>query len=181
MSERDANDLISMAVMNTTDGREVGRVKDVVFDPERHMLLGLMVTRTGDPNGTETFLEMQRIRGLGKDAVTVDDDAALQPLSEQAQAKKIVDSGIHLKGTKVLTETGDALGAVQRIRLNDDGSVAGYDVASGILGLGGHTEILPGEVEKIGEDAIIVSAAVVTKKDAKENSGPTEENPAHRP
>lgn len=156
MEPRDANDLMSMPVMATDSGSELGRVKDVLFDPSSHSLLGLMVSANGG-GGAVMFLQRGRIKGLGQDAITVEGEAALQPFATAGRAREIVDSGIHLRGASVLTEGGDAIGKVDKVLVNEDGSVASYQVAKGLLGFASRREIPPSEVLSIGEDAVIVS------------------------
>jgi uncharacterized protein YrrD len=46
---------------------------------------------------------------------------------------------------------------VDKVLLNEDGSVASYQVAKGLLGFASRKEIPPSEVVSIGEDAVIVS------------------------
>lgn len=158
MEPRDANELMSMPVMATAAGQEIGRVKDVLFDPSSHSLLGLMVASTGGPESV-MFLQRQRIKGIGQDAVTVDGVSALQPFSTAGRAREVVESGIHLRGANVLTEGGDSVGKIDKVLVNEDGSIASYQVAKGVLGFASRREIPPSEVVSIGEDAVIVSNA----------------------
>ncbi len=175
---RDANELVSLPVVGTDEGRELGHVCDVLFDPARQALLGLMVSSSDGPSEAVLFIDRDRIRGLGKDAVTVEGAASLQPVASQEHANAIVESGIHLKGTKVLTDGGDAIGTVDKIMLNDDGTIECYEATSGILGLGGRHDIFPNEVHTIGVDAIIVDATCADRRE--DNARPLAErtNPA---
>lgn len=150
---RDAGELVSKPVMNTAEGKQLGRVKDAIFDPEAHALYGLVVTtESGD-----MFLDRSTLRGLGSQAVTVESDDVMTPISMDAKAKELMDSGIHFRGSKVITQGGDSLGTLDKIMLGDDGQVEYYESSTGILGLGEKHEVRPSQVMKIGTDAIIVS------------------------
>ncbi|HZP57105.1 MAG TPA: PRC-barrel domain-containing protein [Dehalococcoidia bacterium] len=154
---RDASELMSLPVIATAEGRELGKVSDLVFDPERHALLGFVVA-SREPAGTPMYLSTERVRGLGSDAVTVDDEGALEALAAQRRAREIADSGIQIRGAKVITRGGDALGTVDRIIVDDDGRIAEYQVRSGPFGIGGRTTLKPEDVVAMGPDAIVVDA-----------------------
>lgn len=156
MDPRDANELMSMPVIATGAGRELGRVKDVLFDPGAHALLGLMVASQA-PGEATMFLDRTRIKGIGQDAVTVEGETALEPFASVGRAREVVDSGIHLRGANVLTEGGDSIGKVDKVLVNEDGSVASYHVTKGVFGFGSRKELPPSSVISIGEDAVIVS------------------------
>jgi uncharacterized protein YrrD len=158
MDPRDANELMSMPVIATGEGRELGRVKDVLFDPAQHALLGLMIASAA-PDDAVLFLDRARIKGIGQDAVTVDGEGDLEPFANAGRAREVVDSGIHLRGANVLTEGGDSIGKVDKVLVNEDGSVASYQVSKGVFGFGSRKELPPTSVISIGEDAVIVSNA----------------------
>jgi uncharacterized protein YrrD len=155
MNGRDANELLSMPVIATSEGKELGRVKDVLFDPERHALLGVMVSPSTGMDSLK-FVGRDQIQAIGDAAITVTGTGALREVSSQPRAREIVDSGLHLRGTNVVTETGNSLGTVDKILIDDTGSVASYHASSGLLGFGDKTDIMPREVISIGEDAIVV-------------------------
>lgn len=160
---RNAGELVSKPVIDTAEGRSLGRVKDAMFEPEQHLLYGLLVeTEAGD-----RFLARDAVRGFGADAVTVDGEGAITDLGTESRARELMESGIRLRGTKVITETGDSLGTVDKIMIEDDGSVVCYQTASGLLGIGERHEVPPSRVMRIGTDAIIV-AAVAEDDDADE-------------
>jgi uncharacterized protein YrrD len=150
---------MSFPVISTREGREVGRVKDVVFDPGKHELLGMMVS-TGASEGDPTmFLPRTAIHSIGDHAVTVDSEEKLTNASSYARVREVLDSGIHLKGSPVLTEAGDAIGKVDKILVDDEGRVAAYEVSHGLFSFINRRRIPPDGVISIGQDAIIVSAA----------------------
>lgn len=154
---RDAKDLVSLPVVATAEGRELGRVKDVLFDPSEQQLVGLMVSPSSGAD-TSMFVARQRIRGIGGDAVTVDAADALVPVASDERARTIVESNIHFTGTKVLTESGDSLGKIDAIIVDDEGQISGYRASTGVLKFNEKNEIRRDQVIKVGEDAIIVDA-----------------------
>lgn len=156
MYGKDASALISMKVVTTAEGVELGRVKDLVFDPESQRLLGLLLDARD--NDRRMFVEGDHIRGVGRDAITVDSAGSMHPLETQPRARRIVDAGIRLRGANVLTEDGDRIGRINKVMMEDDGSIGSYTTRSGAFGLGGRHVVLPQQVLQIGSDAVIVRA-----------------------
>jgi uncharacterized protein YrrD len=157
---RDATELVSKPVLDMARGREVGHVKDAVFQYDEHRLLGLIVERD---EGERCFLKVGAIRGLGIDAVTIDDESFLTEIAAEPEARAIMESGIHLRGTKIFTENGEQVGTLDRIMLDDDGvAVESYVAAAGLLNFGNKKEIRPGQVRSIGADAIVVTPQLQT-------------------
>ncbi|HEX5480097.1 MAG TPA: PRC-barrel domain-containing protein [Dehalococcoidia bacterium] len=159
MGTRSANELMFFPVISTREGREVGRVKDVVFDPGKHELLGMMVSMGSSDAEPTMFLPRTAIHSIGDHAVTVDSEEKLTSASSYERVREVLDSGIHLKGSRVLTEDGDAIGKVDKILLDDEGRVAAYEVSHGLLSFINRRRIPPDGVISIGQDAVIVSAA----------------------
>jgi uncharacterized protein YrrD len=164
-----------MPVIAVNEGKELGRVKDVLFDPDRHALLGVMVS----PNaGMDTlkFVDREQIESIGDSAITVSASAALTEISARPRAQEIANSGLHLRGTPVVTETGNSLGTVDKILIDESGNITAYHASSGLLGFGDRTDVLPEEVISVGDDAIVVmhSAEQRTHEDTRgrdEDSG----------
>jgi uncharacterized protein YrrD len=170
MRGRDASELLSKPVFATTEGREVGRVKDVLFDPDAQALRGLMVS-PAEGVESEMFVERGNIVGLGRDAITVETAEAVEPLAHRAEAREVIETGIHLKGAKVLTEGGNSIGTIDKIYVEDNGDIVCYAAASGLLGFGDKSEIDPDCVVKVGEDAIIVSEDALARSAERSDGG----------
>jgi uncharacterized protein YrrD len=151
---RDAGDLVSMPVIATHEGRNLGRVKDVLFDTTEHAVLGLIIERRR--NDRALFLPRACIRSIGHDALTVSDTEELAAPEADPRAFQVMQSGIHIKGTPVVTESGEAIGKVERILLTRDCGVAAYVTSHGPLGFGGKEEVRPEDVISIGRDVMVV-------------------------
>ncbi|HEY7802739.1 MAG TPA: PRC-barrel domain-containing protein [Dehalococcoidia bacterium] len=155
MVVREVKELQGMHVLATKEGRDLGTVKEVLFDPERRAVLGLMVASSAY-EGSQMFVDREHVHGFGGDAVTVDSEADLEGISSTSHARELVEGGVHLEGVKVLTEGGDSVGKIDKVLLDDSGQIAGYHASSGLLGLGGKHDIAPADVISVGPDAIVV-------------------------
>lgn len=159
----DAASLRSLPVIATSEGRVLGRVKDALFDPQAHHLIGVLVSARGRGGGA-ALLDRARIRSLGPFAVTTASGDDLQPLETHGRAQAVAASRIHLQGAPVLAEDGERIGSVRRIWVSDDGEVERYESASGPLAISGRFSIEPAQVLAIGEDAMVVSNEVRDQK-----------------
>lgn len=168
---REANGLVSLPILDTSSGTELGRVKDVLFDTDAQAVYGLLVAA---PAG-EMFLPRSSVRGYGTDAVTVSDPGAITPVVTEPRAQELMQSGIRLRGSKVVTEIGDALGTLDKIVIEDSGEVAEYVATKGILGLGTRTQFLPAHVRTIGADAIVVSGDIANDASPVNQDGGTKD------
>lgn len=168
MPVRDAAELTSLPVVIASEGRSVGRVKDVLFDPERQTLLGLLV----DGNGSgASFVRQDAIRALGAAAVMVASPEDVRSASDE-RTRAAVDGGLRLRGTMVLTEHGDPVGEIRRVMMKHDGTVVGYEVRGGFLQLG-RRRIAPADVLKIGPDAMIVRCSLAQQTETEAPPAPT--------
>ena len=146
--------LDSLPVVAVDEGRVLGRVRDLVFDPAAHMLLGAIVARSG--GHPDAFLDISYVRQLGPFAVTIFRSDELQPLNAAPRAFEVVQSGVRVRGAPVMTEIGEPIGRLDKVWLDSSGRVVKYRASTGGLGLGRRREILPTDVVVIGEDVIIV-------------------------
>lgn len=172
---RDANELLSMPLIAMSEGTEIGRVKDLVFDPEDHALLGVLVSPSSGMDAP-MFVSKDRIEGIGDSAITVSGTDALQEVSTQPRAKGIIESGLHFRGVKVVTETGNSLGTIDKVLIDSFGDVAAYRASKGLLGFGAKTDVMPDEVISIGQDAVVVSASSEAAQ-ATETGAPASDQP----
>jgi uncharacterized protein YrrD len=151
---REAKDLLKKPVIATTSGQQLGEVDQLLFEPGQHALYGMVIkARDGGPS---LLLQREQIRSIGKDAITVEREESTERFDANSTAQHLANTGGHLGGLEVMTEDGEKLGKVDNVMLNEDGTVASYQISSGPLGLGGKRDILPSEVVTAGADAIII-------------------------
>jgi len=151
---RDSKDIMNLPVVVLDGGLEVGKVRDLLFEPGKHQLYGLVIDGKGDR--PRMLLRRERISSIGEDAVTITNLSEVGLLESDQTAQSLQKTGGHLAGMSVLTEGGDLVGKIDKVTLRDDGTVASYHTSSGLLGLGGHTDIRPEQVVTAGTDAIII-------------------------
>lgn len=151
--------LQALPVVAVNQGRILGKVKDVVFDPATHTMIGLMLS--GRNGRGENFIDAARVRRLGPYAVIVATEQDVMSIDEHARASEIVASGVRVRGADVMTDAGRPIGKIDKVWLRDDGTVLRYRASVGGWGLGRSHELEPKDIVVIGEDVVIVSSEAV--------------------
>jgi uncharacterized protein YrrD len=153
MATWEFKDLLDLPVVSNTEAREIGRVKEVLFNPGANALCGLVVS----PNEQDVpllLLPLRGIRSIGKDAITVESVNVAEPFEENLQAQEISAAGGYRDGMNVMTESGESVGKIDRVKINEDGTVASYHSSSGFFG--SKHDIEPSEVKSGSKDMIII-------------------------
>jgi len=152
--ERDVDDIVGMIVVATAEAREVGTVKDVLFEPKQLAVLGLMVAPEGAKDA-RMFVGREHIRGFGRDAVTIGSESDLQGFATRSREREVAASGMRLDGLRVMTERGDDMGKVKAVRIYPDATLARIKASRGFLR--GSRKIGAPDVVSIGRDRLIVT------------------------
>lgn len=147
-------DLIDLPVVSNSAAREVGRVKEALYNPAASALYGLVVT-PAEEDAPLLFVPMRGIRSIGKDAVTVESLNVAEPFDDNPQAQEISAAGGYHEGMEVMTESGQSAGKVDKVTINDDGTVASYHSTTGFFG--SKHDIEPSEVRSGSKNMIIIS------------------------
>ena len=103
--------LIGVAVLSRSTGNTLGQIDDLIVDPIRGILLGLIV-RTQDAG--RKVLEYLDISSFGPDAVMANNDDSVKPLEDNQLAYQPLAKQ-SLRGAKVVTEGGKLLGLVANV------------------------------------------------------------------
>ena len=157
-SELEGHPIVTLA------GERVAEIKDVVFDSAKGRLIGFTLRSPGLFSRTRhDTLPWSKVRSLGRDAVMVADEGALQDLDS------LVGEGLpddrNVLGNQVLTDTGAEVGRVVDVIIEVDrvADVVGYEVAaSEALATGGQRVLvpLPDTVAVSGEYLIVPGGAL---------------------
>jgi uncharacterized protein YrrD len=79
-----------------------------------------------------------------------------EPFEHNVQAQKISAADGYREGMNVMTESGESVGKIDKVTLNEDGTVASYHSSSGLFG--SKHDIEPSEVKSGSNDMLIISA-----------------------
>jgi uncharacterized protein YrrD len=155
MSTWEFKDLRDLPVVANAEAREIGRVHEVLFEPAANALFGLVVSPT-EKDGPLLLVPQKALRSIGKDAITIESLSMAEPFEHNVQAQKISAADGYREGMNVMTESGESVGKIDKVTLNEDGTVASYHSSSGLFG--SKHDIEPSEVKSGSNDMLIISA-----------------------
>ena len=107
-----ARELLGTAVYSVAEGKRVGEVAGLRVDREGRRVALLAVA--GGTWSQPRYLPFSRIQKVGEDAVMIESEAALAPALSGAERQALEE---HLTGRRVLSQSGEHLGAVTDYRL----------------------------------------------------------------
>ena len=104
-----------LPVITMAEGKQVGKVDDLVVDPERKAVSWLRLhSRRGGDTGRRAAVGLgQAVHGVGEDAVTINAEADAQAPADAPEAVALVKAKREVIGNKVITENGERLGEVR--------------------------------------------------------------------
>jgi uncharacterized protein YrrD len=154
MTTWELKDLLDLPVVSNAAAREIGRVKEVLFNPGANALFGLVVS-PAEKDGPLLLIPQRGIRSIGKDAISIESLNVAEPFEQNVMAQEISAAGGYRGGMNVMTESGESVGKIDKVTIKEDGTVASYHSTSGLFG--SKHDIEPSEVRSGSKDMIIIS------------------------
>jgi uncharacterized protein YrrD len=154
MTTYEFDDLKNVPVVSNSAAREIGRVKEALFNPAENALYGLVVT-PAEKDGPVLLIPFRGIRSIGKDAITIESLNVAEPFDDNVQAQEISGAGGYRSGMNVMTESGESVGKVDKVTIKEDGTVASYHSTTGFFG--SKHDIEPSEVKSGSKDMLVIS------------------------
>lgn len=146
-------DIIGLPIFTIADGKERGQIKDLIVNPDEGSIEYLLVHDASWYVGAK-ILPFGAIIGIGKYGVTTESETRLLSINESSPALALIQNGVKIKGTRILTRTGDLVGVINEFEVDEEtGKVARleYEETDGIPG------IIEGEqVLTFGKDVLVV-------------------------
>jgi len=153
-----------LPVITMAEGKQVGKVDDLVVDPERKAVSWLRLHSGGLLGGERLWVPVAAVHGFGEDAVTINAEADIRAPADAPEALALVKAKRGIIGNKVITENGQRLGEVRDFEF-DPGTFAltSLSVPPG-MNVVGEILTIPGEkVLTIGGDVIVVASAAMMR------------------
>ncbi len=117
-----------LAVFSIADGKEIGKVKDLLINPDNKAVDYLIIDIPNWYFGLHV-IAFDMAAGIGKDAVMVEAGSALKELNQEPGSIELVERGIRLIDSKILTRKGVIIGKVSEYYVNtDNGQITGCEL-----------------------------------------------------
>lgn len=157
-----SEELLELAIISIEDGREIGRVCDLIINPAQGAVEYLIVENGSRYIGVKV-LPFDMIEGVGAYAVTIANVSALTDLADRPEVNELLEKNVRVKGTKVLTKKGKLIGTVSEFLVDDEneGKIAGCEVAP-VNGAAGAGAIPAEQIITFGKDVLIITTDTET-------------------
>jgi sporulation protein YlmC with PRC-barrel domain len=153
-----------LPVITLAEGRQIGKVDDLIVDPERKAVSWLRVHSGGMGmlGAARLWVAAEAVHGVGEHAVTINAEADARSAGDAPEAFALGKAKRGIIGSKVMTENGQRLGEVRDYEF-DPYSFALTSLSIPPAGnVPGDILTIAGEnVLTIGEDVIVVATAGV--------------------
>ena len=150
-----------LPVITMAEGKQVGKIDDLIIDPERKVVSWLRL-HTGGFLGGELWVPVAAVHGVGEDAVTINAEADARAPADAPEALALVKAKRGVIGNKVITENGERVGEVRDFEFDlDTFALTSLSVPPG-MNVVGDVLMIPGDkVLTIGKDMIVVATDAV--------------------
>lgn len=160
---RRAHTIIGLPIISLAEGIRVGEIRDIVFDPDRRTIAGLVVTEANWRHDAE-IVPIDRVRSFGRDAVTIHSMTGLVKARTDETLSKLMGSGVKLDGLLVMTEGGNYLGIIEEIVVGPKGEMVAYEISAGFA-----EDLSRGKCLLPADEALTVGRDVATFPDGLES------------
>ena len=147
-----------LPVITMAEGKQVGKIDDLVVDPERKAVSWLRLHTGGMLGGERLWVSAAAVHFVGEDAVTINAEADARAPADAPEALALVKAKREVIGCKVITENGERLGEVCDYEFDPNTfALTSLSVPPG-MNVVGEILAIPGDkVLTIGEDMIVVA------------------------
>ncbi|MBK9613497.1 PRC-barrel domain-containing protein [Candidatus Amarobacter glycogenicus] len=104
-----------LPVITMAEGKQVGKVDDLVVDAERKAVRWLRIRSGGMGmlGGERLWVSADAVHGVGDDAITINTEADARTPADAPEALALVKAKRGVIGNEVMTENGERLGEVR--------------------------------------------------------------------
>ena len=155
-----------LPVITIAEGKHIGKVDDLVVDPERKAVSWLRLHSGGLLGGERLWVSAEAVHGVGEDAITINAEADARAPADAPEAFALVKAKREVIGNKVMTENGERLGEVRDYEFDPiTFALTALSVPASMHAVGEILTIAGDKVLTIGEDMIVVAADAVMRSE----------------
>lgn len=126
-------DVISLPIMDKTQGNKVATVRDVIYSRKKFRILGFLVAE-GSLFAHRKIIKFKNIESIGNDAIIIKSNRVLEDLHVIPEIEQLLKEKRRIIGEEVLTDNGDSIGIVYDTVFDENtGKVLGFILTDGIF------------------------------------------------
>ncbi|MDF2571063.1 MAG: PRC-barrel domain protein [Sporomusa sp.] len=148
-------DIVGQPVISITEGKEFGHVKELLVNYVNGSIAALVIDDGKWYLGAK-LLPFEAIAGLGEYAVTVNNSEDILTVKDRPELEKLLEAGIKVIGTKVLTKGGRIQGKINEFIIDSAGKI---DICE-LEKVDGEVIDLPAQrIVTFGKEVVIIAEA----------------------
>jgi uncharacterized protein YrrD len=127
--------LLGLAVVGSSDGKQLGQVQDLFFDHDGEKLLALVLANK-DLFGLidAIIVPWHEVKQVGGDVIMVESSASAKRLGDEPRIRDLAQRETTLSGTQVLSPDGKQIGTLADMVIDlTDGHIIGYEISTGLI------------------------------------------------
>jgi uncharacterized protein YrrD len=145
--------LKKMLVLTIQEGKNLGRVRDLIVDPVTVQVVALILDQRTS-KGEVQVVATANVNSIGQAAITVEDSGSLVPISRIPRFQELAQGKTPMQGKLVITEGGDRLGHIADLLVDPETFRIEAFQLRRVFGKG---KCIPSErIRTIGPDAVVV-------------------------
>lgn len=152
-------DVIGLKIITINDGKEIGTVRDVIYDPGENTVRALLVDDAGWFSDAKV-IAIPDVESVGENAVMIRSQEMIKKAADVGEGvSNIAKDDQYLTKTQIVTENGTELGTVSDILFDPEtGLVSEFEVSQGLLknAQSGKKRVRVNDIITVGKDATIV-------------------------
>jgi uncharacterized protein YrrD len=172
---RKAKSLLGLNIVSQLEGKQLGSVRDVIFDEQSHKLVALLLSdRELFGMIDATVIPWTQVREIGPNAIMVPSEEVVLKAHADPVIAESFDQKRKLDGKKITTVRGEDLGTVSDLYLDDNGRIQGFEVSGGLYSdamSGKRYMEIPIDIT-VGEDRILVPQDVADELQRQKDEEP---------
>jgi uncharacterized protein YrrD len=154
------NDVIGLKVVTLHEGKLLGKVEDIVYDPYINKVRAVVLDSGGFFREAKVVM-LEDVHSIGHDAVVIISERVVRKTSEVTErVASIANNNKNLTRTRIITDSGNELGRVSDLIFDTKtGHVGELEVTQGIRDLqSGKKTVKVDQILAIGEDVTLVNS-----------------------
>lgn len=160
MNELKGKEVIGLKVISINDGKQIGKVEDLIYDPKENKLKAFLIDEGALFKDAKLILR-EDVKSIGHDAVIIESKEKIIKASKVSHLiSNIARGNEYLTKTKIVTENGNDLGNVSDVFFDlKTGKVLALEVSQGIKNIqSGKKRVRVSDILTVGKDVTIVKS-----------------------
>jgi uncharacterized protein YrrD len=153
-----AHDVGGNDIIDAKTGTRVGRVEDMLIDPQS-MRVSAVVTHLGDfLNRDVRAIPANQVQTWGRDVILISGEGEMGRREDIPGQESFLSISDNLRGKTVVTTSGEKIGQINDVLMDDNGQIVAFELGSGGIFEGRHegpTHIPANATRSLGQDVLI--------------------------